>query len=255
MNITIWGFALGMLLLILPLYIIYHFQLGVMHRFLSSFGRMSIGVVVMALILYGAIRLDSIVYDIVMLILLSLLSSVLALRKSRLKVSRLLIPLGISTLVAVAFVSFYMLFLVFEEDNIFLANLFMPVVGLVAGGMLEADIKALRTYYSGLQYHGQLYNYLIGNGGTHRQAIKYFVRRSLQSAIITVARNMSRVVCVSSPVLLFSVVMCGGSVLTAVAFQLLFYVSTLAASLISLFLAVQIGRRYSFDEYERLRKL
>lgn len=255
MNISVLGLLLGLLLLALPLYVIYHFKLRVMHRFLMSMVRMVIGVVLMSLIVYGAICLNSIVYDIVALIVLSLLSTLFALKKARLRVGKLIIPAGIGGIVAVAFISFYVLLLVFGEKKPFIPHLFMPVVGLISGSMVAIDAKALQTYYSGLLYHNQLYNYLLGNGATHREAVRYFVKRCLEASIVAASKQMSCLVFVSAPVLLLAMIMCGANLFTAAAFQVLFYIVVLAASLISLCLTLLIGRKYSFDEYERLKNV
>lgn len=255
MNITVLGLLFGLLLLALPLYVIYHFKLRVMHRFLMSMVRMVIGVALMSLIVYGAVCLDSIVYDIVALIVFSLLSALFALNKARLRVGKMLIPVGIGVIVALAFVSFYVLLLVFGEKNPFIQHLFIPVIGLVLGSMVAIDAKALQSYYSGLLYHNQLYNYLLGNGASHREAVRYFVKRSLEASIVAASKQMSGIVFVSAPVLLLAMVMCGANLFTAAAFQVLFYIVVLAASLISLCLTLLIGRRYSFDEYERLKSV
>lgn len=253
MKISILGIVLGLLLLVIPLYIIYYFKLRIMRRMLVAFGRMCVGVAVIALVVFGALKLNSIVYDVVMALLLALTSSILSLGKARLSVSKLLIPIGIGNVVALAFIGFYFIFLVMGEKNPFLPNIFIPMFGLVAGGMITANAKALQTYYSGLLHHGQLYDYIIGNGGTHSEAIRHFVRRGLQASIVTVSKQMSRIVFATAPVIMLAMVMVGSDILSAAVLQIMFYVAVMAASMVSLLLALLIGRKYSFDEYERLR--
>lgn len=253
MNISILGFVLGLLLLAIPFYIIYYFKLRVMRRLLLSMARMFVAVAIVAVIVYGGLKLNSIVYDIITFIVLSLASSILALGKARLNVTKLLLPVGVGSIVAVAFVGFYFALLVCGEKNPFLPHIFVPLFGVIALGMSGVNAKALQTYYVGLLHHGQLYNYLIGNGGTHREAIHYFVRRGLQSSVVSVAKQMSVLVVVTSPVTMLAMVMSGSDVFTAFAFQVLFYIGVLSASLIALLIALLIGRKYSFDEYERLK--
>lgn len=243
---------MGLLLLAIPFYIIYHFRLRVMTRFTRAVFRMVIATALMALITFGAVKLDSIVYDIVVMLLLAAFTSVIALQKAHLKISSLMIPVSAGVILALAVVGFYMLFLVFGLKNPFAANIFVPLMGLIAGGMVEADTKALQTYYSGLLHHGQLYNYLIGNGSTHREAVNYFVRQSLQASIISTGRHMSRMVVYSAPMIMLAMVMCGCNVFTAAALQILFYIAVVAASLLSMVIALLIGHKYSFDEYQRL---
>lgn len=253
MKITILGVVLGLLLLIIPLYTIYYFRLRLMHRFAKAFARMFLGVAIMAVLVYSALLLNSVVYDIVVFLILALVSSAISLGKAQLKVSKLIVPVGIGTTIASAAVGFYFAFLVLGEKNPFLPNIFIPLFGIIIGGMTGANTKALQSYYSGLLNHGQLYNYIIGNGGTHREATQFFLRRSLQTSIVSVSKQMSRFVVMTAPVVLFAMVMSGADVLTAFALQVLIYVAVVAASLIALFIAIFIGKKYSFDEYERLK--
>lgn len=253
MNISVSGVLFGLLLLVIPFYICYYFRLRILHRFLRSVVVMMVSVALMSLVVYGAIVLKSVVYDIVAFFVLAMLSGGLALGRSGLKIDKMIVPVGLGSLVGVAFASFYLLFLVFSETNPFVPHLFVPLVGLVAGGMVSINAKGLQAYYFGLLYHNQLYDYLLGNGATHREAVRHFVRRAFEASIVAASKQMASLVFVSAPFLLFAMVMCGASLLTAASFQVLFYIVVLVASLISLGLALFVGRKYSFDEYERLK--
>lgn len=255
MIISIIGLLFGLLLIAIPVFAIYYFNLGIIHRFVKCLIHMTVSVALVALIVWGAVKLDSLIYDIVMMLVLTLLTSVLILRHSRLRASALLIPTCVGTFAGIAIISFYGLILIFGNHNPFIAHIFIPFVGLIGGSMIGVNGKSLQTYYSGLLYHGQLYNYLLGNGSTHSEALKYFVKRSMQTCVIAVGKQMSRLVFQSAPVLLFAMVMCGTDIFTAACFQILFYVMVMAASLIALFITLAIGRRYSFDEYERLKSV
>lgn len=253
MKITALGFLFALVLTVFPLYIIFHFRLNVMRRFSLSMVRMIISVAVMAVVIWGAVILKSIVYDIVMLLLLSATSALLTLNRARLKVSRLFIPVSVGTLAGITVLAFYGLFLVMGLHNPFVPHLFLPFVGIIAGEIVGVNSKALQTYYSGLLHHAQLYNYILGNGGTHREALDYFMRRCMQSSVVMVGKGMSRLVLLTSPVLLLAMVMSGTDIFTAAVFQIFFYIAVLSASLLSLLIVLYLGRRYSFDRYERLR--
>lgn len=253
MIISIVGLLFGMLLVAIPVFAIYYFNLGLVHRFVNCLIRMVISVTLMALVVWGAVKLDSWIYDVVMMLLLTLLTSVLTLRRSRLRANVLLIPAFIGTFAGLVIMSFYGIILILGDHNPFIAHVFIPFVGIIGGSMIDINGKSLQIYYSGLLHHGQLYNYLLGNGSTHSEAVRYFVRRSMQTCIITTGKKMSRLVFQTAPVLLFAMVMSGVDVFTAACFQILFYLMVIAASLIALFVTLAIARRYSFDEYERLK--
>lgn len=253
MNISAIGLLFGLLLLIVPIYLIYYFKLNVMRRFCVSAVRMAIAVAVMALAVYGAVALKSIVYDIVMLFVLAIVSAVLTMGRARLNTMKLIVPVAAGAFAGITIISFYGLFLILGLRNPFTPHLFVPFVGIVAGGIVAVNAKALQTYYSGLLHHDQLYNYLLGNGATHREAVRYFMRRCLQSSVTSVAKLMSRVVFLTAPALLLCLVMGGVDVFTATVFQVVVYFCVVSASLISLVVTLFLGQKYSFDEYERLK--
>ena len=48
--------------------------------------------------------------------------------------------------------------------------------------------------------------------------------------------------------------LCGESVLTAVALQLLLFLATLSASVLAVLVSITVARHYSIDEYGRIKK-
>lgn len=255
MNVSIAGLVFGLLLILIPVYAICYFRLRMMRHLLVSFGYMVVAVLVMAAVILGALTFESVAYDLAVLLLCPLFSAVVALRKSRMRLSNLLLPIGLGSIFGVAFVCFYVMFLFWGKANPFVHHLIVPLIVMLSISITGFNAKALGTYYSGLLHHGQLYDYLIGNGAAHHEAVNYFVRRCLETAIAASCRQMSRVFLFYAPVLMLAMVMCGVSLFAAVAFQIVLYLMVLSASTISLFISLYMGRRYGFDEYNRLRSV
>jgi putative ABC transport system permease protein len=66
-------------------------------------------------------------------------------------------------------------------------------------------------------------------------------------------KQMSGLVVSSSPLVMLVLIWGGVDAITAIGLQIVFFVMIMSASFISLFITILVGRRYSFDEYERLR--
>jgi putative ABC transport system permease protein len=137
--------------------------------------------------------------------------------------------------------------------NPFDARYFIPVVSLLIGNMMEVNYKALSVYYMGLKYHNQLYYYLLGNGATHSEAVAYFVRRALEKVSIQNIANMSVIVVGLSPLVMWSMLLSGASVLAAVEYQILIMIATFCVSMISVVITLWVARHYSFDEYGQIK--
>ncbi len=255
MEISLLGFVLGLLLLAVPLYILYVFDPRSMRRLVASLGTMAAAVVVSGGAMYVVVKWNHAAITILSGIVMAVLSAVLIIRKSRLRIPALIIPVASGMLVSVFVIGLYVLFLVLGLKNPFDARFFVPVFGLLTGSAIGANAHALHIYYMGLHHHKQLYYYLLGNGSTHHEATTYFVRRALQAALNPVMWLMSGVVFVHAPVLMLALVMSGVSVPTAMAMQMLLFVMVLAVIFASLFITLMMGRKYNFDEYEKLRPI
>ena len=253
MSITVWGILLGSLLLAIPVYVIYRFKLKIINRVLAAVCRMVLVVFAKALMVYTIIKLNSIGFSIVAFLLLVSVSSILVVRKSGLKPTKLLIPVMGGMLLTTSVIGFYVLFFVLGLKNPFVPQYFLPVMGLIAFGMISVNARALQIYYMGLKNHSQLYYYLLGNGSNHYEAVSYLLRRCLQASIVSSTRQLSRIVMVSAPVLMFGMMLGGAGVVDAAVCQVLFMIVVMASSIGAVIVTLLVARQGSFDEYERLK--
>ena len=253
MSITVWGILLGSLLLAIPVYVIYRFKLKIINRVLAAVCRMVLVVFATALLAYTIIKLNSVGFSIVAFLLLVSVSSILVVRKSGLKPTKLLIPVMGGMLLTTSVIGFYVLFFVLGLKNPFVPQYFLPVMGLIAFGMISVNARALQIYYMGLKNHSQLYYYLLGNGSNHYEAVSYLLRRCLQASIVSSTRQLSRIVMVSAPVLMFGMMLGGAGVVDAAVCQVLFMIVVMASSIGAVIVTLLLARQGSFDEYERLK--
>ena len=253
MSITVWGIILGALLLTIPIYVIYRFKLKIINRVLAAICRMLLVVFATALLAYTAIQLNSVGFSIVAFLLLVSVSSMLIVRKSGLKPTKLLIPVMGGMLLSTSVIGFYVLFFVLGLKNPFVPQYFLPVMGLIAFGMISVNARALQIYYMGLKNHSQLYYYLLGNGSNHYEAVSYLLRRCLQASIVSSTRQLSRIVMASAPVLMFGMMLGGAGGVDAAVCQVLFMIVVMASSIGAVIVTLLLARQGSFDEYERLK--
>ena len=241
MNISSLGIFFGVLLAALPVFIIIRFRLNLTRRFLMSLVRMVVATGLLAALMTLATWAQSITLSITIGLFTALTTTV----KARLKPGRDYLPIAAGSLAGVIIVAFYFIFLVLGTRDPFAINVFLPVTGLLAGSITGANTKAMIAYNDSLVHHGQLYNYLLGNGCTQRQALDYFARRSLRAAIVEVSKRMSRLAIIEAPVAFFVALMGNMSILTAAALQALLLVATASASVVAVFITLTIKRKRS----------
>ncbi|SFG16864.1 ABC transporter permease [Prevotella sp. KH2C16] len=250
---TIFRFILGLALIVLPLYILYAFQVKILRKVLVGAGKMAAYLLLTGLCLYFVMEWNSLFLNLLCFLLMTLAASGMTVRRARLLGGKYVVPVAVGVIVSVLVIGLYFLFFVMGLQNPFDARYFVPVLGIMTGGMIETNAKALSTYYAGLEHHNQLYYYLVGNGATHDEAVKHFFRRALERAALPWIHQMGYMVVGVSPVILWVMLFMGSSVLEALAYQMLIMILMFAASLSSLLITLYAARKYSFDEYDNLK--
>lgn len=248
MNITLLGFVLGLLLLAIPAYALWVFDRNMLSRLAKSVVRYAIVVAVLSAVLWCAVKAGSAWLSIVLSLLLVVLGAALTIGRARLKSWRMFVPTLLGMLAATVLTGAYVLLLCLNNYA-----LILPVAGLLVGCMTGMNARALNAYFMGLQHHNQLYYFLLGNGATHREAVRHFVGRALRASMVGAARQMTAVGFATAPVALYVLVMAGVGVGTAAATQILLVAWALAAATISQLITFAIARRWAFDDYERLK--
>lgn len=255
MNISVLGLVLGLLLIALPIYIIYAFDLRLMRRLLKSLAMMAVMVSAFGAITALLMTCNILWVNLLVGVALALLSSVVVVLRSGLRQRRLLLPVMAASVAPLLLVSLYVLLLVLSLKEPFDTRFFIPMLGLMVGMASGLIARALHAYYMGLAHHNELYYYLLGNGATHREAVRHFVRRGFQAALVPVMRQMSGMFLTTAPTLMLGLVMSGVGVWTAVILEVVVVLAVMVYALTTFWLAILLSRRYAFDEYERLRPM
>ena len=255
MNISVLGLVLGLLLLALPIYIIYAFDLRLMRRLLKSLAMMAVMVSAFGAITALLMTCNILWVNLLVGVALALLSSVVVVLRSGLRQRRLLLPVMAASVAPLLLVSLYVLLLVLSLKEPFDTRFYIPMLGLMVGMASGLIARALHAYYMGLAHHNELYYYLLGNGATHREAVRHFVRRGFQAALVPVMRQMSGMFLTMAPALMLGLVMSGVGVWTAALLEVVVLLAVTVYALTTFWLAILLSRRYAFDEYERLRPM
>lgn len=186
-------------------------------------------------------------------IVMILVASQTALARTQLKRRILLIPISVGFLCSVVCVGMYFIGIVLRLENVFSAQYFIPIFGILMGNMLSSNVIALNTYYSGLKREQQLYRYLLGNGATRTEAQAPFIRQAIIKAFSPLIANISVMGLVAFPGTMIGQILGGSSPNVAIKYQMMIMVITFTASMLSLMITISLASRKSFDAYGKLR--
>lgn len=247
------GLVLSILLLIIPFVLDKVLKLNILNKLQKGSAGLLALILIYSALLTFAIWQNHLWLTVLTALLVVGLTCILSLIRLHLKLKMLLIPVLGGMLSVMLILAPISAILVTPLPQSFLPQYFLPIVGLLSGSISYNMVRGIRKYYVGLQNHAALYNYLLGNGCTHQQAVAYFLRRSLQSTAVWALRRISTTMVTASPLLLLVLVWAGVPVLKAAILNFLFFFAVLSGSLLSLFVSLWIARRYTFDEYSRLK--
>lgn len=253
MEITLIGFLLGLLLMLIPVYMIQACGARFLGKLAMAFVGMLVKCAALGAVLWLLQSWHSIAANVCAALLLMVVAALVESRRARLPLLSGYVPVLSGMVAGVVVVGLYYLFVVLGSKQPFEMSSLMPVVGMLCGGMLSVNAKALMYYRMGLRRHGQMYYYLLGNGATRSEALSYFRKRAMERVVLSYVSAMSRSVVASTPFVLWTAVACGLDVLTATALQVTVIVAMFSASAVTMMVTLAVASHHSFDAYGRLK--
>ncbi len=190
-DISYFNLLIGLLLLVIPLFYLWKFKTGLLkatHDRDSTHDRATLPdrYVPKYLFLWNNPWINFL-----WVIIMIFVAGQTALVRTGLKREILPIPISVGFLCSVVLVGMYFIGIVLQLDNVFSAQYFIPIFGILMGNMLSSNVIALNTYYSGLKREQQLYCYLLGNGATRREAQAPFIREAIIKSFSPLIANIA----------------------------------------------------------------
>ena len=242
---------LGLLLLLIPAGALYLLERKMLQSFAVSVGRMVVQLLVLCLVVWALICVNSPWLLIAWLVLMAVYSGWLVLRRCKLNIAKLLPAVSVGLLVGVAFCGLWILALALPV-RVFDARWFVPVTALLMGHATAMTIRGLNAYITALKTDEQQYEFLRGNGYPHFKALQPFLRRSLLAVLSPTIANLSVLCLTSMPLLLGGIFLGGMSPINAFALMLHMTVGCIAASVLSLAITLFLADRSLFDKFGKL---
>lgn len=251
-DISYLHLGIGLLLLALPVYYLHRYKTGLVRSTLIGTLRMIVQLLLIGVYLRYLFLWDNPLINFAWVLIMIIVASQTALSRTGLKRSILFIPISAGFLCSVVCVGLYFLGIVLRLDNVFSAQYFIPIFGILMGNMLSSNVIALNTYYSGLKREQQLYLYLLGNGATRAEAQAPFIRAALIKAFSPLIANIAVMGLVALPGTMIGQILGGSSPNVAIKYQMMIMVITFTASMLSLMITISLASRRSFSPNGKL---
>lgn len=254
-DISYISLLVGMLLLLIPIFYIWYYETKLLKAICIGAVRMVVQMLFIGVYLRYLFEWDNPVINSVWVFIMVYIASETALTRTRVKRSVLMIPLVIGFVVAGVLIGLYFLGIVLKLDNVFSAQYFIPIMGILLGNMLTVNVIAVGTFYSTLHREQNLYYFLLGNGASRSEALKPFVRQAIVKSFSPTIANMAVMGLVSLPGTMIGQILGGSSPHVAIKYQIMIVVITMSASMLSLMIAIQLSSKRAFDGYGRMKQV
>ena len=245
--------VLALLPAFVPFFFIQLYGLRLMKKATAAFIGMLFKYAVVCLLLVGTAMAGAVWADVLASLLFIIMSAIVVTRRAKLAMGVHFMPVLVGTAVSVALFTLYEVFIVMGSAAADVSTHLLPLVALLCGGIMEINARALTFYNMGLQHHAHLYHYLLANGATPSDALFYFRKRAMERTVLHGVSRMSLSVIASTPWVLWTLLLCQQSWVTAVVLQIALMVAAIAAALVSMAVSLYMAGRYMPDGYTLLQ--
>lgn len=248
-------YVLSALLLILPCYLLWRIKSLLVRTYIVSMLRLAVQLVLVGVYMKWLFVCNSLWIDLLWLVVMSVIVSVIIAGKAGLRLGKIALPVISGVVTSVTVIGIYVLFLLFNGSSVFDARYVIPVAGILLGCVQRISSIALEEYFHGLSNEGQLYEYLLGNGATHLEAVLPFVRRAIEKALKPTLSHLSVAGIVTFPGLFLGQLLGGINPFNAALNTVCIFAASAFAAMASVLLALFVADRGAFDCYGRMRRV
>lgn len=253
-DISYYSLALCFLLLLIPVALSYAVRLQITQSTLISAVRMTLQLFLVGIFLKYIFELNSSLINILWFLVMISFAGTSVVRSTRLNFRYFLFPVLAAFTLANLFILLYFNYFIAALNNIFDAKYLIPIGGMLLGNSLRGNIVGIGDFYNDIRKGERTYNYYLSLGATRLEAVIPFLRKSLNAALKPTIASMATMGIVSLPGMMTGQMLGGSSPLTAIKYQIAIMIAIYAATTLSVFLAVILTLRISFDDFGILRK-
>ena len=247
MTLSYLNILLGLLLLVVPGYLLYAYDRLSLQKAALAVVRMLGQMALMGGCLWLLFRYDSVWLCLLWLLLLVVAAAFMLVSRTHIRSRVLFLPACVGMFVSVLAVSAYLLLVVLRPADPMSARWFVPLPGVLMAHVLITNIQGIRTYFDSLRQDSQPYYTLLGNGASRLQALSPYITRALRSLTVPALANLSVMGLFVLPMLLSGLLLGGMSPMAAVSLFVVLVVASLAVSMLSVALILLLADRRVFN--------
>ncbi len=253
-DLSIASLIAAFALLGIPVGISLWLKLGIIRELAIAAVRMAIQLAFAAVYLTWLFRMDNPWVNIGWLLVMMTVAALTTVQKSQLRVSAILFPVCVATVLATVGVVLFFNAFIARIDNLFAARFLVVLGGMILGNTLSGNIVALTHFFQGLKENESRYLFRLGNGASQFEALRPGLREAVTRAIKPMLAGMATMGIVSLPGMMTGQILGGSSPVVATKYQIAIMTSIFAAMALGVTLAILLATRKAIDPWGMVRK-
>lgn len=254
LDISISGLVFGLLLVLPTLVLVWLFKLELNKRIAISVLRMVVQLAFVGLYLKYVFVLNSPWVNMAYVSIMIVAASFSSISSSSLKLKPFIGPTIFAVAIPALLSLFYFNWAIIQVNNIFEAQLIIPIAGLMLGNTLKSNIVALKTFYKSLINDEKKYQFMLSLGANRLEAVRPFMKESIRTAMAPNLATMATLGLVSLPGVMTGQILGGADPVIAVKYQVMVMIVIFFNSIFSNILQLLFSLRNAFDKMDNLNK-
>lgn len=156
---------------------------------------------------------------------------------------------GIPNLIMIFFINQFVIGL----DNIFNAQYYIPLMGMLLGNSLSGNIIGLNVFYDGMRKNERQYYYRLGLSANQWEATLPWYKEGVVACLNPSIASTETVGLVFLPGMMTGQILGGTMPITAIMYQIVIMAAILIARYFGIHLSILFTRKTTFDEFDRLK--
>ncbi len=253
-EITTLGLLAAFALVIIPILVSYYFKLEMINDTIWSIFRMSIQLLFVGFFLEYIFNLNNMLLNIGWLGLMILAAIFSAIKKSKIKLRVIFIPILIAFSIPTLAVLIYFNALVIRLDYLFDARYLIALGGMLLGNVLGVNITAINSLFQEIKTQQKFYLYRLAMGANQRETLLPFFRKSFQLSLLPALAKTATIGLVSLPGMMSGQILGGSSPATAIKYQIAIMIAIYVAGVLSVLFSLLLVTGKCFDGFGVLKK-
>ncbi len=251
-DISWWQLAAFSLVLLIPLTVNKHYQLGIGKEIIVSIGRMAIQLLLVGAYLEYLFTLNSLWVNLIWLVIMISIGASSIISKTRLPINKLFEPVTTGLAVGLFPLILILCLAVVNPSPWYSTQYLIPLSGMLLGNSLSSTIVALQNLFSAFDERRSEYEAAISLGASPQYASRDFVRNALRKANAPILASMATVGLVTLPGMMTGQILGGTSPLIAIKYQLMIMIAIFTMMTISLTLSINLTLKAALTKEGRV---